>query len=148
MINDGRESGWLKLPVSAMQPWAEFHGAQLNGIRFDSIPGKEERGTAIVADEDFTVLEGDDDDNHYNIMVIPQNLILSRKTVEEISKSNYHLREILEATGPFAKVKRFLTRLEVIVKVIEVLAYILSTESVMNKFVHDVFSLSYSALSY
>lgn len=112
MINDGRESGWLKLPVSALQPWARFHGAQLNGIRFDSIPGKEEQGAAIIAEEDFALKEDADDDvdndnNGYNVMVIPQNLILGRKTVVEMSMSNHQLRGILEAAGPFAKVKCF-----------------------------------------
>ena len=109
MINDGRESGWLKLPVqSALQAWAKFHGAQFNGIRFASIPGKEERGMAIIADKDFAATDNDDDDddgeNHNTVMVISQDLILSRRTVEEISKSNHQLREILEAAGSFAKV--------------------------------------------
>ena len=101
MISEGRQSGWLRFPVSALQPWAKFHGAQFNRIRFDpTVPGKEDRGTAIVADDDELSTE----DESLTVMLIPQSLVLSRGLVEEVSKSNHQLREILDAAGPFAKV--------------------------------------------
>ena len=105
MISEGRESGWLRLPTSALQPWAKFQGAQFNRIHFDPIPGKEDRGTAIIADDELQAANGES----LTVMVIPQSLILSRSSVEEISKSNHQLREILEAAGPFAKVGLYCT---------------------------------------
>ena len=117
MISEGRESGWLRLSPSALQAWARWHGAQFNRIRFATVAGREDRGTAIVADADLAAADDDDDDGDDGddgisrspddaIMVIPQSLVLSRSLVEEMAKGgDYQLQGILEAAGPFAKVR-------------------------------------------
>ena len=107
MIEEGRQAGWLRLPASALQPWTRFHGATLNGVRFDAVAGKEDRGMAIVAEEKLTNAVPNDEsdaDDTSAILQIPQTLILSRQLVEEHALYDRHLRDVLDAVGSFAKV--------------------------------------------
>jgi hypothetical protein len=95
MIRRGREEGWLKLPISSLQPWAQFNGIIFNGIKCDEISGS---GSGVVADRD---LQGG---NEGLLMVIPRELILSLEQVKLYALSDKDLNEVLVALGEFARV--------------------------------------------
>jgi hypothetical protein len=95
MIRRGTKEGWLKLPISSLQPWAQFNGVVFNGIKCDEIPGS---GSGVVADRD---LKGGDEGP---LMVIPRELILSLEQIKLYALSDQNLNEVLVALGDFARV--------------------------------------------
>lgn len=98
MIRRGRKEGWLKLPISSLQPWAQFNGVTFNGIKCQEIPGS---GSGVVADRD---LNGGEEGP---LMVIPHELVLSLERVKSYALSDQDLSEILNALGAFARVSIF-----------------------------------------
>lgn len=88
----------MKLPISSLQPWAQFNGAAFNGIKCDEIPGS---GSGVVADRG---LKGGDEGP---LMVIPRELVLSLERVRLYALSDQDLNEVLNALGDFARVSAF-----------------------------------------
>lgn len=102
MIRTGRAEGWLKQPIETLPKWAAFHGVSFNGIKVGPLPGLEDRGSTVIADRE---LEGGKVEP---LLVVPKELIISRQNIELIAKSDHHLRELLEATGDFGRVRQSL----------------------------------------
>ena len=98
MIERGRAEGWLKLPVSAFQPWANLNGAVFNGVKVGPLPGYEDRGSTVIAERD---LSGGDEDP---LMVVPRDLVLSLEGVQNHAKSDKNLQELLDALGDHGRV--------------------------------------------
>jgi len=95
MIRLGREQGWLVNDVNSLRTWAQINGASFDGITFDMV---ENRGTGVMEDRDLKGgVEGP-------LMVIPQDLILSKERVELQAKSDRWLREVLDVLGEFGRV--------------------------------------------
>jgi hypothetical protein len=99
MIRQGKQEGWLKLPTSALRPWAEFNGVTFNAIRCGEIPGQQNRGSGVIASR---ALKGG---NELPLMVIPRDLVLSLDRVEQQAKADRYLRELLEALGDYSRVR-------------------------------------------
>jgi hypothetical protein len=95
MIRRGRKEGWLKLPISALRPWAEFNGVTFNAIKCEQVAGS---GSGVVADRD---LEGGDEGP---LMIIPRELVLSLERVKLQALADKYLNEVLIALGDFAMV--------------------------------------------
>jgi len=95
MIRRGRKEGWLHLPISALQPWAEFNGVTFTGIKFEQVA---QAGAGIVADRD---LQGGDEGP---LMRIPRDLVLSLERVKQQALADFRLGEVLKALGDFAEV--------------------------------------------
>jgi hypothetical protein len=98
MIRRGKQEGWLNLPTSAIKPWAQLNGIATDGITVGAIPGCPERGSGVVAARN---LKGGDEGP---LMVIPSDLVLSLERVEIQAKADESLRDVLAATGPYARV--------------------------------------------
>jgi hypothetical protein len=98
MIRRGRTEGWLKQPIDVLPRWASFHGVAFNGVNIGPLPGFEDRGSTVIADEK---LHGG---NVKPLLVVPKELIISRENIELIAKSDHHLREVLDAIGDFGRV--------------------------------------------
>jgi hypothetical protein len=98
MIRAGRINGWLKQPIDTLPTWATFHGVSFNGIKVGPLPGFEDRGSTVIADRE---LQGG---NVEPLLVVPNELIISRQNVELLAKSDRHLRELLDATEDFGRV--------------------------------------------
>ena len=99
MIRRGRAEGWLKQPIEALPTWATFHGIKFNNVKVGPLPGYEERGSTVIADQK---LQGG---NVEPLLVVPKELIISRQNIDLVSKSDHHLRELLEALGDFGRVR-------------------------------------------
>ncbi|KNG45711.1 set domain containing protein [Stemphylium lycopersici] len=100
MIRRGRAEGWLKQPIEALPTWATFHGVRFNNVKVGPLPGYEERGSTVIARQK---LQGG---NVEPLLVVPKELIISRQNIALVSKSDHHLRELLEALGDFGRTTR------------------------------------------
>jgi hypothetical protein len=98
MIRRGRTEGWLKEPINVLPAWATFNGVKFNGVKVGPLPGYENRGSTIIADEK---LQGGVAEP---MLVVPNELIISRQNIGLLAKSDHHLREVLEALGDFGRV--------------------------------------------
>jgi hypothetical protein len=98
MIRRGRTEGWLRQPIDVLPRWASFHGVTFNNVEIGPLPGYEDRGSTVIADQK---LGGD---SVAPLLVVPKELIISRWNIDLLSKSDHHLREILEALGDFGRV--------------------------------------------
>jgi hypothetical protein len=98
MIRRGRAEGWLKQPIDGLPTWAAFHGVAFNKVKIGPLPGYEERGSTVIADQ---ALEGS---NAEPLLVVPKELIISRQNIDLLAKSDHHLRHLLEALGDFGRV--------------------------------------------
>jgi len=98
MIRRGRAQGWLKLPVSAIKPWADVNGIDFNGMKVGPLAGFEERGSTIIAQR---AVEGGEDTP---LMTIPQEFVLSLEYVEGQAKVDQNLRQLLAAIGDYGRV--------------------------------------------
>lgn len=98
IIKRGRAEGWLRLPVSALKPWADLHDITLSGITVGPIPGFEQRGSTVIADRVLSAR------NTEPLMIIPRDLVLSQEAVRVHAKSDQHLREVLDALAEFGRV--------------------------------------------
>lgn len=98
MIRRGKAEGWLKLPNTALPAWATLNGVDFNSVAIELIPGREERGSAIVSKTQRL-------DTAYNpLLVVPGDLVLSLKTVERQARYDTHLQDLLNALGDFSTV--------------------------------------------
>lgn len=101
MIRRGRTQGWLKESIDVLPTWATFNGVKFNGVKVGPLPGYEDRGSTVIADEKLQGGEAEP------LLVVPKELIISRQNIELIAKSDHHLRELLEALGDFGRVWQF-----------------------------------------
>lgn len=83
------------LPIEALSAWAELNNVEFNGVKISSLPA--DKGSGVVATADHG-------EESAILMRIPQELVLSLENVWMYAKSNQHLREVLEATGEYARV--------------------------------------------
>lgn len=97
MIRQGRQQGWLKLPLDTLSTWSTLNGVQYNGVDVTIIPGKEERGSALRAIETL-------EQERNPLIIVPKDLIISKENVLLHAKSDRHLREVLEVAGEFSQV--------------------------------------------
>ncbi|KAL2357221.1 hypothetical protein BJ546DRAFT_434674 [Cryomyces antarcticus] len=100
MIRRGREEGWLKLPITALKPWAALNGVFFNGIEIGPLPGHEERGSTVIAQKGIA---GDDTEP---LMVVPRDFIVSLEAVQEHAKLDRDFKEMLDAIGDFGRTAR------------------------------------------
>jgi hypothetical protein len=100
MIRRGRREGWLKRPITEFPPWAEFNGIKFNGVEIGPLPGFEHRGSTVIADRPLASSKEEP------LIVVPQDLIISRQNIEVFAKSDQHLKELLDALGEFGRVRR------------------------------------------
>ena len=94
MIRRGRAEGWLSLPPSTLQLWADFNGIRSEGVRIEERP---QRGCGVIAAKTL-------DDNASPLMTVPRELVLSFECVEQYAKSDKILRAVLDGLGAFGKV--------------------------------------------
>lgn len=86
------------LPIEALPAWAELNNVEFHGVKISSLP--DGKGSGVVATAEHTE-EG-------TILIrVPQELVLSLENVWMYAKSDHHLREVLEATGDYARVLYF-----------------------------------------
>lgn len=97
MIRRGKAQGWLSLPSSSLRSWAVVNELQLRGVEIGHLPGHENKGAAIRAQQDLSAEQ--------SLMVVPHELILSLEAVQLHAKSDRHLRDVLDSTGDFARVR-------------------------------------------
>jgi hypothetical protein len=98
MIRRGRTEGWLTESIDVLPTWATFNGVKFNRVKIGPLPGYEDRGSTVIADDK---LQGG---NAEPLLVVPKDLIISRQNIELLAKSDHHLRELLEALGDFGRV--------------------------------------------
>ncbi|KAF2154679.1 SET domain-containing protein [Myriangium duriaei CBS 260.36] len=103
MIPEGKNHGWLRLDIDALQPWALLQGAQLSKIHFGTSADLPAKGAGVYADED---IEASADDFATTLLTVPRDLVLSRERVEQHSKVDSDLRAVLDSLGEFAKSSR------------------------------------------
>lgn len=99
MLKRGREEGWLRQPITALPTWAQYYGVASNGVEIRALPGFEERGSTVIAKHELGGVDVDP------LLVVPKDLIISRRNVELYAKSDRHLRELFEAIGDFGRVR-------------------------------------------
>ncbi|KAF2029249.1 SET domain-containing protein [Setomelanomma holmii] len=100
MIRRGRNEGWLKEPIDVLPKWAVFHGVKFNSIRIGPLPGFEERGSTVIADQELVGGKVE------VLLRVPKDLIISRANIDLFAKSDRHLREVLAALGEFGRTTR------------------------------------------
>jgi hypothetical protein len=98
MIRDGKEQGWLSLPVDTLPVWAAFNNVEFNAVHIAPLPGKEDRGSTVIASRP---LKGR---HEQPLVTVPRDLILSLERVHEHAKSDSDFRPILEGLGDFGRV--------------------------------------------
>jgi hypothetical protein len=99
MFKKGRAEGWLRQPIEDLQVWAKFNGVKFNSIKIGPMPGFEDRGSTVIATRD---LKGGEEDS---LMIVPKDLIISRQNIDIIAKADHHLKQVLDATGDFGRVR-------------------------------------------
>lgn len=98
----------VSLSLDALIPFARLYNISLRGVTFQKLRAEDgtDKGGAIVATEDKKpaddALVKDD-----VLLKLPPDMILSLGMVQERSKYDPHLREVLEAVGDFGKVCPF-----------------------------------------
>ena len=86
--------------------FAKFHGVDINGIRFERIGGFPiDAGVAVK-------LNAAEFDRSKPLLTVPLPLVLSHTYIEEQSKMDGQLREILVANRPFSFSPRGMTAIE------------------------------------
>ncbi|RDI83379.1 hypothetical protein Vi05172_g6509 [Venturia inaequalis] len=103
MIRRARQSGHLTLPITSLQPWAQFNGISFNGITCTSIPNS---GSGIVATRDLRSASNEDASSEAPLMIIPKELVLSLERVRMLALADRDLNEVLEAVGGFGRTTR------------------------------------------
>ncbi|KAA6406815.1 MAG: hypothetical protein FRX48_09313 [Lasallia pustulata] len=85
------------LPIETLPAWAELNNVEFDGVKVSSLPAGKGSGVVATAahSEDGAIL-----------MRVPQELVLSLGNVWMYAKSDQHLREVLEATGEYARTAR------------------------------------------
>ncbi|KAI4772218.1 SET domain-containing protein, partial [Aureobasidium sp. EXF-8845] len=100
MIRDGKQQGWLSLPVDTLPVWAAFNSVSFDGVSIGPLPGKEDRGSTVIAKRS---LRGG---HESPIMTIPRDLILSLDRVQEHAKSDSDFRAVLDGLDEFGRTAR------------------------------------------
>jgi len=93
------------LPLQSLPVWAKLNGISTNGVAFQNLSSTEsetDKGNAIVATEEKSSSETDS--SPQILLQIPRELVLSLEAVQDQSKSDRDLREVLEAVGDFGRV--------------------------------------------
>lgn len=93
------------LPLQSLPVWAKLNGISTNGVAFQNLSSTEsetDKGNAIVATEEKSSCETDS--SPQVLLQIPRELVLSLEAVQDHSKSDRDLREVLEAVGDFGRV--------------------------------------------
>ena len=93
------------LPLQSLPAWAKLNGISTNGVAFQNLSSTEseaDKGNAIVATEEKSSRETDSCPQV--LLQIPRELVLSLEAVQDYSKSDRDLREVLEAVGDFGRV--------------------------------------------
>ncbi|KAL4940709.1 hypothetical protein BDV06DRAFT_17610 [Aspergillus oleicola] len=92
------------LPIEALTPFARLYNISHRGVTFRKLKAENgtDKGGAIVATED----RQSDDGSSNNILIVPSDLVLSLGMVQERSRYDSHLRDVLEAVGDFGKTAR------------------------------------------
>lgn len=98
MIRDGKQRGWLSLPVDTLPVWAAFNSVSFDGVNIGPLPGKEDRGSTVIAKRS---LKGHDEPP---LMTIPRDLILSLDRIQEHAKSDSDFRAVLDGLDEFGRV--------------------------------------------
>ncbi|KAF2462251.1 hypothetical protein BDY21DRAFT_10568 [Lineolata rhizophorae] len=93
-------SSYPRLPSSALKPWADLNGVIFDGVAISKIPGKEERGSAVLATRSLIAEEATP------LMVVPRTLALTREAVAEYAKADSILRSVLDAVGETVQTSR------------------------------------------
>jgi len=106
MIREGKEAGWLQLPVNTLHSWAVLNNATFDGVTFGPLPGFEDHGSTVIAKRRLT-----GDDTTSPLMIVPRDLVLSKERVHEHAKYDRDFREVLDALGDFGRVSVRRTRL-------------------------------------
>jgi hypothetical protein len=86
-------------PISELEQWANLNDAIFHNVKPAS--AGDNRGSGLIATKD---LNGDEENEP--LLVIPRDLVLSKETVELLSKSDKDLRTLLEALGDFVQTPR------------------------------------------
>lgn len=95
------------LPIEALIPFARLYNISLRGVTFRKLRAEDgtDKGGAIIATEDKPF--GSNESSQNDVLVkVPSDMILSLEMVQERSKYDQHLREVLEAVGDFGKVRQ------------------------------------------
>jgi hypothetical protein len=100
MIRRGRTEGWLQQPIETLPTWAEFNGIKFNSVKIGPIPGLENRGSTVIATRELA------GNREGPLITVPKDLIISRRNIDLIAKSDQHLREVLDAVGDFGRTTR------------------------------------------
>jgi hypothetical protein len=98
MIRDGKQQGWLSLPVDTLPVWAAFNSVAFDGVNIGPLPGKEDRGSTVIAKRS---LRGG---HEPPLMTIPRDLILSLERIHEHAKSDSDFRAVLDGLDEFGRV--------------------------------------------
>lgn len=98
MIRDGKQQGWLSLPIETLPVWAAFNSVAFDGVNIGPLPGKEDCGSTVIAKRS---LRGG---HERPLMTIPRELILSLDRVHEHAKSDYDFRAVLDGLDEFGRV--------------------------------------------
>ncbi|KAL4934151.1 SET domain-containing protein [Aspergillus undulatus] len=95
------------LSIEALIPFARLYNISLRGVTFQKLRAEDgtDKGGAIVATENRE--PGNDEPSENDVLLnVPSDLILSFGMVQERSKYDQHLREVLGAVGEFGKTAR------------------------------------------
>lgn len=93
------------LSIDALIPFARLYNVALRGVTFRKLRAEDgtDKGGAIVATE--RKQSGNEEPSENDVLIkVPSDMILSLETVQERSKYDRHLHEVLEAVGDFGKV--------------------------------------------
>ncbi|KAL4779466.1 hypothetical protein BJX76DRAFT_340685 [Aspergillus varians] len=95
------------LSIEALIPFARLYSISLRGVTFKKLRAEDgtDKGGAIVATEGRQSKSSEPSESDVLIKV-PSDAILSLEMVQERSKYDQHLREVLEAVGDFGKTAR------------------------------------------
>ncbi|KAL6235966.1 hypothetical protein BDW75DRAFT_126310 [Aspergillus navahoensis] len=95
------------LSIAALIPFACLYGVDLRGVTFRKLRAEDgtDKGGAIVATESKQL--GNEELSEDDVLLkVPSDMILSLETVQERSKYDRHLHEVLQAVGDFGKTAR------------------------------------------
>ena len=83
------------LPVDQLAAWIRLNNVEFKGVKTTTLQGN--RGSGLVTTTEIST------DNPL-LMTVPNELVLSLENVWIYAKSDKHLRQVLEATGDYARV--------------------------------------------
>lgn len=93
------------LPLESLPTWLRLNGVLADGVEVQNLSSLEkngDKGNGIVAVQDKSSEQSDALPKI--LLQIPSDLLLSLDAVHNYSKSDGHLREVLEAVGNFGRV--------------------------------------------